>query len=435
MAFRWPTALRALRYRNYRLFIGGQLVSLIGTWMQSVAQGWLVYRLTGASLQLGLIGFASQFPVFLLATLGGVIADRYPRRPVLVGTQVTMMLLAFVLAALTLSGQVRIWHLYPLAVLLGLANAVDIPTRQSFAVEMVGKADLVNAIALNSSMVNGARVVGPAIAGILVALVGEGWCFLLNGISFIAVIAGLLAMRLPPFRPPLAPARGLRAILGGFTFAGRTPPVRALMILLGLISLLGMPYAVLMPVFAEQVLHGGASAYGLLMSATGVGALAGALTLAARRNLRGLGGWVAGSAAGFGLALVLFAASRQLWLSALILVPVGFFFMIEMASSNTLIQAMVPDVLRGRVMAVYSMMFMGMAPFGALLAGVLAQPLGAPATVALGGVVCLAGAGVFLLRLPVLRPAARQLILAQQVAAGQPPAVVTPSGTEGRPAD
>jgi MFS family permease len=433
MPSHWVTTFRALGHRNFRLFFAGQLVSLVGTWMQNVAQGWLVYRLTGSSLQLGGIAFALQMPVLVLATAGGLVADRYPRRRVLVGTQSAMMLLAFVLAALTLSGRVQVWHLYPLAVLLGVANAIDIPTRQAFAVEMVGKADLVNAIALNSSMVNGARVAGPAVAGVLVALVGEGWCFLLNGVSFIGVIAGLLAMRLPSSPAPHRGARGLSVVLGGFAFAWRTPPVRALMLLLGLVSLLGMPYAVLMPLFAEQVLHGGPRAFGVLMSATGVGALAGALTLAARRDLRGLGRWVALAAGGFGVTLVLFSVSRVLWVSVLILVPVGFSFMIEMAASNTLIQAMVPDDLRGRVMAVYSMMFMGMAPFGALVAGVLAGPLGAPSTVALGGVICLAAALVFGARLHALTPVTHRLIQAQQASAGAPPEAAAGVGAD-RPA-
>lgn len=417
----FPLAVRALRSRHYRLFVAGQLISLIGTWMQMVAQSWLIYRLTGSAALLGLLGFAGQIPVFVLAPLGGVIADRVRRHRVLVTTQTIMMALAAALAALTLSGNVRVSHLFVLASVLGIANAFDIPARQAFVVEMVEREDLMNAIALNSSMVNGARVVGPAIAGVVVAAVGEGWCFLLNALSYVAVIGALLLMRLP-HRPPPAPRTSAWAsIVEGFVFSWRTAPVRALLLLLGLVSLMGMPYSVLMPIFADRILHGGPDAYGLLMSASGVGALAGAATLTVRRHIRGLGRWIALSAAGFGLSLIAFAFSRSLWLSALLLVPAGFCMMVEMAASNTLIQAMVPDRLRGRVMAVYSMMFMGMAPLGALIAGALAAPFGAPATVAIGGAVCMAGGLLFGARLPALRGPARELIVAQQPSAGGPP--------------
>jgi MFS family permease len=415
------SALRALRARNYRLFISGQLISLIGTWMQSVAQAWLIYRLTGSAAMLGLIGFAGQVPVFLIAPLGGVIADRLDRRRVLVRTQSAMMVLALTLAALTLLGVVQVWHVFVLAALLGIANAFDIPTRQAFVIEMVERDDLGNAIALNSSMVNGARIVGPAVAGIVVAAVGEGWCFLLNGLSYVAVITALLMMRLAPSRHGRRSTTAWESIVEGFAFSWEMAPIRALLLLLGLVSLMGMPYSVLMPVFADRILHGGADAYGLLMSASGVGALAGAVSLTIRRQVRGLGRWVAASAVGFGVSLIAFSFSRSLWLSAALLVPAGFFMMVEMAASNTLIQSMVPDRLRGRVMAVYSMMFMGMAPLGALMAGSLAAPLGAPATVALGGTVCIAGGLAFGSRLPSLRGPARELIVAQQASAGGPP--------------
>jgi MFS family permease len=274
-------------------------------------------------------------------------------------------------------------------------------------------------------MVNGARVVGPAVAGILVAAVGEGWCFLLNAVSYVAVITGLLMMKLEVPKRVHARVSALASIAEGFRFVAHTSPVRALLLLLGLISLMGMPYAVLMPIFADEILHGGASGLGLLMGASGVGALAGALSLAARDGLRGLGRWVAFSSAGFGASVILFSMSRSFWLSAVLLLPAGFSMMIEMASSNTLIQAMVPDALRGRVMAVYSMMFMGMAPIGALLAGALAQTLGAPNTVALGGAVCILGALVFGLRLPALRAEAREIIVALQMAGGDPPEEMT----------
>ena len=419
MAF--PLAIRALRSPHYRLFVAGQLISLVGTWMQMVAQSWLIYRLTGSAALLGLLGFAGQIRVFVLAPLGGVIADRVNRHRVLVTTQTTMMMLAAALAALTLGGQVRVWHLFVLASMLGIANAFDIPARQAFVVEMVEREDLMNAIALNSSMVNGARVVGPAVAGLVVAAVGEGWCFFLNAVSYVAVIGALLRMRLPRRPRAAAQVSAWESIVEGFVYSWQTAPVRALLLLLGLVSLMGMPYSVLMPIFADRILDGGPNAYGLLMSASGVGALAGAATLTVRRHIRGLGRWVALSAAGFGASLIAFSFSRTLWLSSLLLVPAGFCMMVEMAASNTLIQAMIPDRLRGRVMAVYSMMFMGMAPLGALIAGALAAPLGAPATVAMGGAVCIVGGLVFGARLPALRGPARELIVAQQPSAGGPP--------------
>lgn len=416
-----PATLRALQYRNFQLFFSGQLISLIGTWMQNVAQAWLVYRLTGSSVLLGAIGFAGQIPVFLFSPAAGIVADRRSRHRVVIATQCASMLLAFALAALTLTHTVKIWHIFALSALLGFVNAFDIPARQAFIVEMVGKGDLMNAIALNSSMFNASRVVGPAIAGILVANIGEGWCFFANAVSYIAVIIGLLVM--PVERRAPAPQTGspLAHIAEGFRFVTHNTPVHALLMLLGVVSLTGMPYAVLMPIFADRILHGGATALGWLMGASGVGALAGALLLASRRDLKGLGMWVAVSAAGFGAGLTAFSLSRSFWLSAVILVPVGFAMMIEMGSSNTLIQSMVPDELRGRVMSVYSMMFMGMAPIGSLLAGAAAGRIGAPWTVAVGGIVCVCGAAVFGIFLPTIRVHARRLIVAQQMAGGDPP--------------
>lgn len=387
--------------------------------MDQVAEAWLVYRLTGSALLLGTVAFASQIPVFLLAPIGGALADRLDRRKILICTQSSMMLLTFILAGLTLSHRVHIWQVVMLAALTGVVNAIDLPARQAFVVDMVSRADLVNAIALNSSMFNGARIVGPALAGIVVAAIGEGWCFFANGVSFIAVIAGLGLMKID--RPRLAiEGSPLENIIEGFKFVAQSGPVRALMVLLGLVSFTAMPYAVLMPLFADKILHGGAQALGLLMGCSGVGALAGALTLAMRKTLKGLSIWVAASCAGFGVALLLFSFSRLLWLSAALLVPAGFCMMIQMASSNTLIQSMVPDRLRGRVMSVYAMTFMGMAPLGALLAGSLAHKLGAPLTVGIGGVVAIVGAGLFGLKLPALRPAAREMIVAQQLAGGSP---------------
>jgi MFS family permease len=417
--------LRALGHRNYRLFFAGQIVSLVGTWMQSVAQSWLVYRLTGSALLLGLVGFAGQFPVFLLSPFGGVAADRYSRHRIVVATQAASMLLASALAAVTLLGHVRVWHVMTLAVLLGTVNAFDVPARQAFIVEMVSPADLLNAIALNSSMVNSARVLGPAVAGLMVAAVGEGWCFFSNAVSYVAVLAGLLLMTVPPrVRGPGA-GRALESLAAGFRFVWLTAPVRALLLLLGLVSLTGMPYAVLMPLFADSILHAGPRGLGLLMGASGVGALASTLTLAAKRELRGLGRWITWASVGFGASMVSFALSRWLWLSIFLLVPVGFCMMLQMASSNTLIQAMAPDALRGRVMAVYAMMFMGMAPFGALLAGAMAHHIGAPLTVSLGGVACVTGALAFGRTWPSMRGEARQLILAQGMYGGEPPDEMT----------
>jgi MFS family permease len=423
-----PAALRAFRHRNYRLFFGGQLISVCGTWMQSVAQSWLVYRLTGSAVLLGFVSFAQLIPVFLLSPVGGAAADRKSRHRILVITQVVAMLLAFVLAALTLTHRVHVWHLFVLASLLGINYAFYVPAQSAFVVDMVGKEDLMNAIALNSSMVNGARIVGPAIAGLLVAALGEGWCFLLNALSYIAVLAGLFLMDVPTHRKVPLPASPLKDIIEGFRFVVRTSPVRALLLLLGAVSLFGTPYAVLMPIFSDQILHHGAGALGLLMGASGLGALIGAGSLAARTRVRGLGRWVALATAGFGVSLILFGLSRSFWLSVVMLVPVGFTMMIEMAASNTLIQAMVPDRLRGRVMAVYSMMFLGMAPIGALVAGSLAQSLGAPRTVMLGGAVCIVGAAVFALRLPRLREEGRRIIISLQATAASPSEELSDAG-------
>jgi MFS family permease len=402
-----PATLRSLRHRNFQLFFSGQLISLIGTWMQSIAESWLVYRLTGSALLLGATAFASQIPVFVVAPLGGIVADRFNRQRVVIGTQISSMI-------------IQVWHIFVLAALLGVVNAFDIPARQSFLVDMVGKEDLMNAIALNSTMFNGARIIGPSIAGILVARIGEGWCFLANGLSYIAVISGLLMMRVT--KPARLASHGpaLAHLIEGYRFARHTAPIRSLLLLLGLVSLVAMPYTVLMPVFADQILHGGARGLGILMGATGVGAMFGALTLATRSGVLGLGRWVAFSCGGFGLFLAAFSFSHHFWLSAALLLPVGFCMMLGMSSSNTLIQAMTPDHLRGRVMAMYTMMFMGMAPFGSLFAGASAEHLGATFTVSIGAVACMGAAFLFFFHLPKIRVEARQLILAQDVAGGEP---------------
>ena len=424
-----PVTLRALKHRNFQLFFGGQLISLIGTWMQNVAQAWLVYRLTGSSLLLGSVAFAGQIPVFLTSPLAGIVADRYNRQRVVIGTQTASMILAFVFAGLTLTHRITVTEIFVLAIMRGVVNAFDIPGRQAFLVEMVGREDLMNAIALNSSMFNGARIIGPAIAGIVVAKIGEGWCFFGDAVSYIAVIVGLFMMRVAPRkqRPMGSP---LEHVLEGFRFVRDTAPIRLLLFLLGLVSLVAMPYTVLMPVFADRILHGGARGLGILMGATGVGALLGALTLATKTGVYGLGRWVTFSCAGFSISLIAFALSRNFLLSTVLLVPVGFCMMLQMSSSNTLIQAMVPDELRGRVMSVYSMMFMGMGPFGALIAGAIADHLGAPLAVIMGAVAGLGGAIIFGMRLPQIRGEARRLIIAQQMVGGEPVQEMSASAVE-----
>jgi MFS family permease len=408
-----PATLRALQYRNFQLFFSGQLISLIGTWMQNIAQAWLIYRKTGSMVQLGGISFCSQIPIFLLSTVGGIVADRYSRHRVVIATQTLSMILALALAVLTLTNTVKIWHIYALAALLGAVNAFDIPARQSFIVDMVNRTDLMNAIALNSSMFNASRVVGPAIAGILVAWIGEGWCFFANGVSYVAVIVGLLLMRVSRHEH-VDRGSPLSNIMEGFRFVFQSRPIHALLILLGMVSITGMPFQVLMPVFADRILHGGPKALGWLTGCAGVGALMAALLLASRQTLKGLSVWVAGASTAFGLGLIVFATSRTFLFSTAILVPVGFSLMLLMGASNTLIQSMVPDQLRGRVMGVYSMVIMGMAPFGGLLAGVVADRMGAPTTVAVGGVVCLIAAGVFWTQLAGIRVHMRRMIAEQR---------------------
>lgn len=386
---------RALAHRNYRLFFAGQLVSLVGTWTQSVAQTWLVYRLTGSPLWLGTVTFCQQAPVFVFATLGGAIADRYPRRTVLVLTQATAMLLAFALAALTLTGAVKLAYIFVVAALLGVVNAVDIPTRQSFVGDMVGRDHLMNAVALNSSMVNGARILGPAIAGFAIRAVGEGWCFVVNGVSFVAVIAGLLAMRGLPPPEPVAGTSAIERVLEGFRFVRAHARVRALLVLFGVTALAAMPYTTLLPVFASEVFHGDARTLGMLMGSTGVGALLGTLALATRRRIAGAHRWIGAACGVFGATIALFALSRTLWVSMAILVPLGAAMMIQMSATNTLVQTMTPAPLRGRVMAIWAMIFMGFSPFGALLAGSLATAIGPTKTLVAQGIACLFASASF----------------------------------------
>jgi MFS family permease len=404
-------SFRALRHRNFRLFLGGQVVSVSGTWMQQVALGWLVYRLTRSAFLLGLVGFASQIPSLFVAPFAGVWADRWNRHRMIVATQALSMVQAFVLAALVLSGSVRIGHVLALSLFLGIVNAFDIPARQAFLVEMVGgREDLANAIALNSSTFNVARLVGPSVAGVLIAAVGEGVVFLTNGLSYLAVLAALLAMRLPPRAPrpgPLVPAR--RHLGEGFTYVTRFAPIRAILLLLSVVSLAGAPYIVLMPVFAADILHGDAHTLGFLTAAVGVGALGGALLLASRRTVRGLGRYIVASVTTFGAALVAFSLSRSVGLSLLLAFVAGFSLMLHMASSNTIVQTIVEDDKRGRVMSFYAAAFQGTMPLGSLLAGSLAGLVGAPRTLRLGGAVCVVGALAFARTLPAIRAQVRPI--------------------------
>ncbi len=398
--------LRALHHRNYRLFFGGQGISLIGTWMQRIAMSWLVYRLTDSELLLGVVGFSGQIPIFLFAPFAGVVADHCNRRHFLLLTQILSMGQAFLLAFLTLTNTVAIWHIILLSLFLGMINAFDTPVRQSFVLEMVEKKeDLGNAIALNSSLFNMARLLGPSIAGILIALVGEGVCFLLNALSYIAVILALLAMRIP-LKPGIT-ARGRQnmwqGLKEGFTYVFGFPPIRAILLLLGLVSLVGMPYTILMPVFAKDILQGGPYTLGFLMAGVGVGALIGAICLASRSTVLGLERWIVGAASLFGFGLVVFALSPVVWLSLLLMVLTGLGMILLMASSNTLLQTLADDDKRGRVMSYYTMALAGMTPFGNLLAGILASKIGAPATLMLGGMACLIGALLFARQLSTFR--------------------------------
>jgi MFS family permease len=389
---------RALKHRNFQLFFAGQLVSLIGTWMQSTAQLWLVYRMTNSPALLGIFGFASQIPILFLASLGGYVGDRYNRHRGVVWTQTTAMILSFVLAALTLIGAVRVWEIILIAFFAGIVNAFDVPIRQAFLVQMVGKEDLPNAIALNSSIFNGARIVGPALAGFAIAWIGEGWCFFLNGISFLAVIIALLMMRLDKFEPRASKGSPLQNFVQGFRFAMSDRPIRSALLLLSLMSLLGMQYSVFMPIFARDILHGGPSRLGLLMSFAGVGAIAGALHFAGRTDYKGLVEWIAATSTTCSLGIVLFSQSRVYWLSAVALLAVGFSATSQMAATNTMVQGRVPDELRGRIMAVYATMVMGVQPLGALIAGGVAKRIGAPHALTAFGTICFLGSLFFVFR-------------------------------------
>jgi MFS family permease len=398
-------AWRALRHPNFRLFFSGQSISLIGTWMTRIATSWLVYRLTGSALLLGLVGFIGQIPTFLLAPFAGVWVDRLDRRNVLLWTQALAAVQSLLLAGLTLSKRVTIAEILVLSVFQGLINAFDMPGRQAFMVQMVeDRRDLGNAIAINSSMVNMARLIGPSLAGLVIAGFGEGYCFLIDGLSYFAVIASLALMRVKPPHGMRRNASSMMAQLKeGWTYVSGFAPVRTILLLFALVSLMGMPFVVLMPIFAAQVLHGGPHTLGLLMGASGVGALVSALSLAARKTVLGLGRMIPIAAISFGSGLVLFGLSRVMWFSLLMMLLTGFGMMQGMAASNTIVQTVVPEDRRGRVMSYYTMAFVGMTPFGSLLAGGLAHLLGAPYTVIVTGSVVILGGLWFASRLKVIR--------------------------------
>jgi MFS family permease len=396
--------LRALRHKNYRLFFTGQSISLIGTWMQQVAVGWLVYRLTDSAFLLGLVGFSSQIPTFVLASFAGVLADRYSKHKILIATQTLAMLQAFILAFLTLTSTIQIWQILLLSLFSGLINAFDMPTRQSFVIDMVDdRNDLPNAIALNSSVFNAARLIGPTLAGVLITVVGEGLCFLINAISYITVIAALLLMNITPQINNNKKEKMLEGFKEGIKYAYNFKPIRVLLLLIGLVSLTGMPYTVLMPIFAKDILHGDAHTLGFLFGAVGSGALIGAIYLASRKSVLGLGKWIAIATTIFSLGLFFFSFSRNIYLSVGLMLFTGFGMMMQMASTNTLLQTMVDDDKRGRIMSLYVMAFMGTAPFGSFMAGTLASTIGAPYTVFSSGAICLIGAIIFYKNLPELR--------------------------------
>ncbi len=408
---RSTTAFRALAHRNFRLYFFGQGVSVLGTWMQQVAVAWLVYRLTDSPLWLGLVAFAGQVPALFLAPPAGALIDRANRHRLVLLTQTLAMVLAFILATLTFSGVVAVWHLIVLNLLAGAVDALDVPARQFLLTEMVGRDDdLANAIALNSSIFNAARLLGPALAGILLAHTSAAVCFLANGISYLAVLAALLAMRLPRAEHPGKRVPFLNGLREGFTYVWKSDSIRALLLLAGLVSMAATACTTLLPVVATSILHGDASTLGALTAATGAGALAGSLILAIRRSMHGLGRWIAVAPAVFGLGLIAFSCSHVLWGSAVLMGASGFALLVLMASINTVLQALVDDNLRGRVMSLYATAVMGLAPIGSLLSGLLADHVGAAVTLRLGGLVCVVGSLVFAARRLRLREEIRPAI-------------------------
>jgi MFS family permease len=406
----YKTIFRSLQYRNYRLFFSGQSVSLIGTWMQRIAMPWLVYHMTGSALLLGIVSFAGQIPSFLLSPLAGVLTDRLNRYRVLLVTQILSMIQAFVLAWLSLTGLIQIWEIVVLSIILGCINAFDVPSRHSFVIDMLGKKeDLGNAIALNSLMFNGARLIGPSIAGIILASAGEGVCFLLNAISFIFVVASLLMMKLKSREIKRSSSIMLKDLIEGLDYTFGFPPIKHLILLLGTVSLMGMSYSVLMPVFAKEILHGDSHTYGFLMGAAGFGALLGAFFLASRKTILTLGRIVPVAAMLFGAGLIIMSVSRSFILSLVLMVFIGLGMMMQAASSNTILQTITDDDKRGRVMSFYTMAVMGTAPFGSLLAGAMAKLIGTPWTMFSGGIATIIGSLFFLRKLPGLKAMVRPI--------------------------
>jgi len=414
---------RALQYKNYRLFFSGQGVSLIGTWMQQIAMSWLVYRLTDSVFLLGVLGFASQVPSFLLGPFAGVVSDRFNRHRILILTQTLSMVQASVLTALVLTNTATTSWLIGLSIFLGVVNAFDVSARQAFVVSLIPKReDISNAIALNSSMFNLARLLGPSIAGILIAAVGEGMCFLFNALSYLAVIFSLFFIKVAPPPPSNKNTQVWQSLKEGFQYAFGFPPIRAIILLIALISLFGMPFSILMPVFAREILHGGANTLGYLMGASGIGALLGALYLAQRSSVVGLGKVIVGATLLLGVGLICFSFVQTLWLALLFIFMTGLGMIVQMAANNTILQTIVDDDKRGRVMSFYSMAFMGMAPFGSLLAGAVADKIGVPYTLLGCGLLCLLSIVPFAIQLPALRkmvrPIYERLGILPQVAAG-----------------
>ncbi|HOI07889.1 MAG TPA: MFS transporter [Deltaproteobacteria bacterium] len=396
--------LRSFRSRNYRLFFAGQSFSLVGTWMQHVAMSWLVYRLTGSALLLGVLGFVSMIPTLVVAPFAGALADRWDRRRLLISTQGLAMVQAIILTVLVILGIIEVWEIILLTLVLGIVNSFDVPIRQAFVVEMVeSREDLANAIALNSSMFHGTRLIGPSLAGLLIGTVGEGGCFLINALSYLAVICSLMAMKIAPRPAGYTGRRIIQEMRDGFSYAFSFAPIRSILLLIAIISIVGFPYVVLFPVFAKEILLGGPHTYGFLMTATGLGSFAAAMYLASRRSVGGLEKLMVWTPVIFGTSLVAFAFSRSLALSLCTLVFSGFGMMFLVGASNTIIQTVVDDDKRGRVMSLYTMAFMGISPFGALLAGALAGSIGATATVAVGGVFCILTSALSALGLPALR--------------------------------
>ena len=406
MLVRSPAIFRALRSRNYRLFFAGQGLSLIGTWMTQTAVIWLVYHLTNSALMLGVVGFAQQVPNFFLSPFAGVLVDRWDRRQTLMVTQALSMLQSLVITGLALTNMIDIWHIIALSIFQGCVNAVDMPTRQSFVVELVEKReDLGNAIALNSSIFNSARLLGPAIAGLLVAAVGTTACFAIDTVSYLAVLIGLFAMRLKPKVLPSVRAKAgiLEQLREGLVYSFSFAPIRAILLLIGLVSFVGMPYNILAPIFATQFLGGGAETLGFLMAASGLGALCSAIYLGSRRTVVGLGKLMAIAPAVFGVAIIVFSQSRMLWLSLIALFVAGASLILQSTSGNTILQTIVDEDKRGRVMSLYTLAFTSMVTFGNLIAGSLASRIGAPNTLVIGGVLCVAGSVLFGQQLPALR--------------------------------